>query len=147
MCPKTGQKVAFFPILEELPVSNLFLTTIMGLNVAPWGRNLARRPKSKFQDPNFNAYDYEFFHLEPYQSEYDDLPMNCLASKLIWNTQLFFLCLSISRLSCKGSYHKFGLRLMQPIYLIASLPHQTTQSSCKNITFDHCQTLCCLFQL
>jgi hypothetical protein len=33
MCPKTGQKVAFFPSLEELPVSNLFLTNIMGLNV------------------------------------------------------------------------------------------------------------------
>ena len=82
MCPKTGQKVAFFPILEELPASNLFLTTLMGLNVISWGGNLAKRPKTKFQDPNFNGYDYDFFHLELYLSKYGDYTMNSIIAKL-----------------------------------------------------------------
>ena len=63
---KMGQKVAFLTILEELPVRKMFLTTLMGLNVISWGGNLAKRPKTKFSDPNFNGYDYDFFHLELY---------------------------------------------------------------------------------
>ena len=60
----------------------MFLTTLMGLNVAPWGGNLARRPKTKFQDPNFNGYDHDFFHLELYLSKYGDFTMNSIVAKL-----------------------------------------------------------------
>ena len=61
----------------------MFLTTLMGLNVISWGGNLAKRPKTKFQDPNVNGYDYDFFHLELYQSKYGDLPIkNRVVSKI-----------------------------------------------------------------